>query len=83
LNNSKLKNDYQMLKDEFNESVEIPKDWKLKPIGKLGKIIPGGTPNSSINEFWNGNVLWAVPSDITKLKTRYIENTEKKLPKKD
>ena len=46
----------------------IPEDWNVKPLGDVADIRSGGTPSSSIKEFWNNEVLWATPTDITKLK---------------
>ena len=57
----------------FNEK------WKEKILPNIGKIISGGTPSSLKKEYWNGDILWAVPTDITKLTNNYIEDTERKI----
>ena len=43
------------------------------------KIILSGTPKTSIPEYWNGEIKWVTPVDITKLNERYIHNTERKI----
>ena len=53
----------------------IPNEWKILPLKKMGEIYSGGTPNTKEPSYWGGNILWCTPSDITKLKTRFIVNT--------
>jgi len=52
------------------------KAWDKMRLDQVGKIVPGGTPSTSIPEYWNGNVPWVTPTEITKLKTPYIHKTE-------
>jgi type I restriction enzyme S subunit len=52
------------------------KAWEKKRLDQVGTIVPGGTPSTSIPEYWNGDVPWVTPTEITKLKTPYIYNTE-------
>ena len=42
-------------------------------------IINGGTPSTSVAEFWNGKILWCTPTDITSCSTKYIYTTESKI----
>ena len=52
------------------------KAWDKKRLDQVGEIVPGGTPSTSVPEYWNGDVPWVTPTEITKLKTPYIHNTE-------
>jgi len=52
------------------------KAWDKKRLDQVGTIVPGGTPSTSIPEYWNGDVPWVTPTEITKLKTPYIYKTE-------
>ena len=72
---------YKLVKSLFGQYEEIPEDWDLKKLEEIGKIAGGGTPDSTILEYWNGKILWAIPTDITKLRTNQIENTERKITK--
>jgi len=58
---------------------EIPKEWDVVKLGNENyfEIVSGGTPSSKKKEYWDGNILWATPTDITSLKENYIRNTEK------
>lgn len=54
-------------------------EWSKQQLGDICNIINGGTPSTSIAEFWNGNILWCTPTDITKCPTKYIYTTESKI----
>lgn len=66
---------------EFKDSElgRIPKNWKVYAIEQLSEVVGGGTPASKTLEYWGGTVMWATPTDITKLKGRYINKTVKTL----
>lgn len=53
--------------------------WSKQQVGDICNIINGGTPSTSIAEFWNGNILWCTPTDITRCPTKYIYTTESKI----
>ena len=72
---------FKKVKSFFDKYKMIPEDWNLKKLEEIGKIVGGGTPNSTIPEYWNGKILWAIPTDITKLQTNQIENTKRKITK--
>ncbi|MFV2028817.1 restriction endonuclease subunit S [Neisseria sp. S1] len=39
-------------------------DWKEKNLGTVVEIIGGGTPDTTIPEYWNGDIDWYSPSEI-------------------
>lgn len=57
----------------------IPQEWEVEPLYYLGQIYSGGTPDTEVEEYWNGDIAWCTPSDITKLDTKYIESTDVKI----
>lgn len=59
----------------------IPSEWVVSPLKKLGTVFSGGTPDTKELNYWNGNILWCTPSDVTSLKTRHIKDTENKITK--
>ena len=77
----KTRSRYKKVKSLFGKYERILEDWDLKKLEKVGKIIGGGTPDSTNMAYWNGEILWAIPTDITKLQTNQIENTERKITK--
>jgi len=43
------------------------------------EIVSGATPNTSVAGFWNGDICWATPKDLSELETPYISDTPRKL----
>ncbi|MCG8859977.1 restriction endonuclease subunit S [Tenacibaculum finnmarkense] len=60
----------------------LPKHWKIDRIKDVcEKITGGGTPKSSISEYWeDGEITWISPTDFGKQKgNKYITTSEKKI----
>ena len=77
----KAKKGYKFVKGLFGKYEEIPEEWEIKKIDEIGKLSGGGTPDTTNKEYWNGKILWAVPTDITKLQANLIGDTERKITK--
>ena len=60
---------------------KIPKEWSVKKLVEMGKFVSGGTPDTEKPEYWNGDVIWLTPSEITKLPTRFVSDSERKITK--
>ena len=65
----------------YSRQKTVPKGWVMTKLDSVGDITGGGTPDSTNPKYWNGDILWAVPTDITKLSTNYINDTERKITK--
>ena len=50
-------------------------------IEQLGKIISGGTPSTTNEKYWNGEVIWITPKDLSKNKSKYIYTGERNITK--
>lgn len=57
----------------------IPEDWEIKKIREIGEVSSGGTPDTANPNFWNGNINWCTPTDISKLQNRYLGHTITKI----
>lgn len=68
----------QMLLNPDN-GVRLPgfegSQWNRKSIGELAYIYSGGTPDTENDTYWNGEIPWCIPSDITSA-GKYISCTE-------
>lgn len=53
--------------------------WNIKKLGSICEIVNGGTPSTSVPEYWHGKILWCTPTDITSCKAKYICDTESKI----
>ncbi|WP_229616497.1 restriction endonuclease subunit S [Vibrio parahaemolyticus] len=49
--------------------------WEEVKVSQFGSVVSGGTPSTENSSYWNGNVHWVTPTDITKLSTRTINKT--------
>ena len=54
---------------------------KLVPLGEIAEIVSGGTPKSSVPEYWDGEIAWASPKDLSSLNGKFIESTNRKITK--
>lgn len=50
--------------------------WRECKLGEIIEIIGGGTPKTSISEYWNGNIPWLSVVDFNTGK-KYVSKTEK------
>ncbi len=66
---------------EFKDSTigMIPKEWMIIRLGDASSLIRGNTPSTQIKDFWNGEHLWATPTDIVPINGKILENTNRKL----
>ena len=55
------------------------KGWENKNIGDICEIVNGGTPDTSITKFWDGDNLWITPKDMGKMEGIYVDDTLRKL----
>ncbi|MDA3940131.1 MAG: restriction endonuclease subunit S [Spirochaetia bacterium] len=63
---------------EFTDEMGwVPLGWKVKTLDELINLIGGGTPKTSIEEYWNGNIPWFSVVDAPKDTDIYVINTEK------
>ena len=58
----------------FPEFIE---DWDQKSISDVANVVGGGTPDTTIAEYWDGNIQWFTPSEIGK--SKYISKSERKI----
>jgi len=54
--------------------------WSTKKLGDICEIITGGTPKTSVMDFYGNEFLWAGPSDLDN--EIFVKDTNKKLSKK-
>ncbi len=56
-------------------------EWKETELSKIGTVVSGGTPSTVVSEFWNGDILFVTPYDLSRNKSAFIEDTERKISK--
>ena len=52
---------------------EFTGEWKTKLINDLAVVIGGGTPDTTIKSYWDGEIQWFTPSEIGK--NKYVDSS--------
>lgn len=53
-------------------------DWEEKKLGEVCEIVGGGTPSTSKQVYWNGNIKWLTPTEI---RNKYISDSIRTISK--
>lgn len=61
---------------------EIPESWKWVQLKSIGQIIGGGTPKTSVADYWNGDISWITPADLGKNTSKWILKGSKSITQK-
>lgn len=62
-----------------SELGPIPKGWEVITHNDLGDIYGGGTPSTRTEEYWNGEICFLTPSDVTSLQSPFLFTTDRKI----
>nr|WP_176704683.1 restriction endonuclease subunit S [Arthrobacter sp.]AXV46302.1 type I restriction-modification system specificity subunit [Arthrobacter sp.] len=54
-------------------------NWETVRLGDVADVIGGGTPKSSVEEYWGGDVNWLTPKDLAKNPARYTGSGERRI----
>ena len=65
---------------EINDKSSID-NWNEYTLGNITKIIGGGTPSTKVPSYWNGNIPWITPKDLSMQKSKYIERGGRNITK--
>lgn len=58
---------------------KLPKDWKIVRTKFIFNIINGSTPTSTEELYWNGEINWITPEDVSSVKERFILEANRKI----
>ncbi|HEH3988364.1 TPA: restriction endonuclease subunit S [Campylobacter jejuni] len=47
-------------------------NWKKCKLGDIAEVIGGGTPSTKVDEYWNGDIAWITPKDLTSYNKVFI-----------
>ena len=72
---------YDLFPDRLVESElgEIPEGWEVKSFADTVEIIVGGTPKTSVAEYWDGDIPWFSVVDAPLASDVWVLDTEKKI----
>ena len=49
-------------------------EWTTVKLSEISKIVGGGTPSTSESSYWDGNIPWITPKDLSSHKNMYISS---------
>ena len=63
--------------DQYKESGvawlgDVPGHWEVSALKRHLNIVGGSTPKSDVDAYWEGDVLWITPADLSRLSDFYI-----------
>ena len=53
--------------------------WPKACLGEVAQVISGATPKSSVDEYWDGDIPWITPADLSKLTTKEVSATSRRI----
>jgi len=52
-------------------------DWEQRKLGEVADIVGGGTPSTSKDEYWDGDIDWYTPAEI--IDQIFVSSSERKI----
>ena len=52
-------------------------DWEQRKLGDIAEIVGGGTPNTNISAYWDGDINWYSPAEIND--QIYVNSSQRKI----
>lgn len=59
--------------------VNLSLEFKYYKIDDIGEVVSGGTPSTSKNEYWYGDIGWITPKDLSTYEGIYISRGERNI----
>lgn len=65
----------------FRQWFEVESDdtWEISTVDKAVTVKGGTTPSTVRADFWNGNINWTSPKDLSQKKSIFLFDTERKI----
>ena len=69
---------WQLFPDRLDAEGK-PEGWEMQPLSELFVIIGGGTPKTSVAEYWGGDIPWFSVVDTPEASDVFVISTEKSI----
>ena len=66
----KVGSEVRCIDDEL--PFEVPDSWAFARLKHIGEVVGGGTPKTTVSEYWNGEIPWLTPADFSGYEDMYI-----------
>lgn len=57
--------------------IGFAEDWEQRKLCEVSSIVSGGTPDTKKEEYWDGNIDWYAPAEISE--QIYVNDSERKI----
>ena len=61
---------------------DLPETWAFVRLKHIGTVIGGGTPKTNVPSFWDGEIPWLTPADLSGYKEIYVSAGERRITQK-
>jgi type I restriction enzyme S subunit len=61
---------------------ELPENWTWTRLGEIGIVASGGTPSTKILEYFDGDVPWITPADLSDFTGKFIHRGRRNISEK-
>lgn len=69
---------WQLFPDRLDDEGK-PEGWKMRPLSEFLTILGGGTPKTSVEEYWGGDIPWFSVVDTPPAGAVFVVATEKNI----
>ncbi|MET6569260.1 restriction endonuclease subunit S [Serratia marcescens] len=60
----------------------VPNEWSVKSLKNIVVIVNGSTPKSGVEEYWDGDINWITPTDLSQKSGVYLNDSQRKITNK-
>ena len=60
----------------------VPQGWAIGPITLRARLLSGGTPKTSRQDYWNGNIPWCSAKDVSQATETILLSTQRTITPK-
>ena len=54
-------------------------DWVETTLGQVADVIGGGTPSTKVADYWDGEITWLTPTEITSQDGKVVSDSKRKI----
>jgi type I restriction enzyme S subunit len=65
--------------DMFGDPATNPKGWPVRRLDQVAEIVSGATPRTDVISYWDGDINWVTPKELSGLQGIYIASTERRI----
>ena len=51
--------------------------WRGTTLGEIAQVVSGGTPKTKVPEYWGGDIVWVIPSEVVAQEGGVIKQSER------